>query len=76
MSALRNIIVIGASGNVGREVIRALIANRAQFGTISALKREGAPVSDILKEFQGKGVQILEANYKDKASLVSAFRGM
>jgi NmrA-like family len=75
MSSLKNIIVIAGSGIVGREVLKALVDNRSDFGTISALKREGFPTSDILRGFQAQGVQILEANYKDKASLAAAFKG-
>jgi uncharacterized protein YbjT (DUF2867 family) len=75
MSSLRNIIVIAGSGNVGREILKALVENKADFGTISSLKREGHPVSDILKGFQAQGVRILEADYKDEASLVAAFKG-
>ena len=75
MSALKNIIVIGGSGNVGREILTALIENKDEFGTISALKREGFEVSDILKKLESKGVRILEANFKNKESLVAAFKG-
>jgi hypothetical protein len=76
MSTFKNIIVIGGSGNVGREILSALIEQKDEFGTISALKREGVPASDILKKLQARGVRILEANFKDKASLVAAFKGI
>jgi uncharacterized protein YbjT (DUF2867 family) len=75
-TSFKNIIVIGGSGNVGREILAALIANKQDFGTISVLKREGVPASDIVKGLHAQGVQILEANYKDKASLVAAFKGI
>ena len=52
MSALKNIVVIGGSGNVGREILAALIEKKDEFGTISALKREGVEVSDILKKLE------------------------
>jgi NAD(P)H dehydrogenase (quinone) len=73
--SLKNVIVIGGSGNVGREILASLLESRAEFGTISALKREGVPASEILQKFAQQGVQILEANFKDKASLVKAFKG-
>ena len=75
MTTLINIIVIGGSGNVGREILAALLEAKADFGTISALKREGVPASDVLQRFKDQGVQILEADYKNKASLVAAFKG-
>lgn len=75
MSALKNVIVVGGSGNVGREILAALLESSSDFGTISALKREGVPASEILQRFEQKGVRILEANFKDKASLVKAFQG-
>lgn len=76
MSGFKNIIVIGGSGNVGREILSALIEKKEEFGTISALKREGVPESDILKKLQARGVQVLEANFKDKDSLIAAFKGI
>lgn len=75
MSELKNIIVVGGSGNVGREILAALIDNRDEFGTIAALKREGVPASDVLKGLDSRGVLLIEANYKDKATLVAAFKG-
>jgi uncharacterized protein YbjT (DUF2867 family) len=75
MSALKNIIVIGGSGNVGREILAALLARKDQFGTISALKRAGFPTSDVLRQLKQQGVHILEANLKDKDSLVPVFKG-
>ena len=76
MSELKNIIVIGGSGNVGREILAALINRKDEFGTIAAVKREGVPVSDILRGLEKKGVKLIEANYKNKESLVAAFKGM
>jgi len=74
MSALKNIVVIGGSGNVGREILGALIERKDEFGTISALKREGVETSDILKRLESKGVRILEDNFKNKESLVTALK--
>jgi len=73
--SLKNVIVIGGSGNVGREILASLLESRADFGTISALKREGVPASETLQQLAQQGVQIIEASYKDKASLVKAFKG-
>jgi nucleoside-diphosphate-sugar epimerase len=75
MSALKNIIVIGGSGNVGREILAALIEKKDQFGSISSLKRVGYPTSDVLQKLETQGVNIIEADLKDKESLVSAFKG-
>jgi uncharacterized protein YbjT (DUF2867 family) len=72
----KNVIVIGGSGNVGREVLAALLEKKHEFDSISSLKRKGYPTSDILKEFEAKGVRVIEADYKDKASLVEAFKGI
>ena len=78
MSALKNVVVIGGSGNVGREILSALLARKDEFGTISALKREGHmhPTSDVLRGLATQGVHIIEADLKDKASLVKAFKGI
>jgi uncharacterized protein YbjT (DUF2867 family) len=76
MSELKNIVVVGGSGNVGKEVLAALVANKSDFGTISAIKREGVPASAILQKFEKQGVKLIEANLKDKSSLVKAFTGI
>jgi uncharacterized protein YbjT (DUF2867 family) len=76
MSALRNVVVIGGSGNVGREILAALLARKDGFGTISALKREGFPTSEVLQHLENQGLQVLEANLKDKNSLVPVFKGI
>jgi uncharacterized protein YbjT (DUF2867 family) len=75
MSALKNIIVIGGSGNVGSAILNALVDRKSEFGTIAALKREGHPTSDVLKGLEKRGVKILEANLKDKDSLAKVFKG-
>lgn len=61
---------------MGREILSSLLARKDEFGTISALKREGYPTSDILQNLSKKGVHVLEANFKDKDSLVAAFKGV
>ena len=75
-SELKHVIVVGGSGNVGREILAALLANKDDFATIASLKRKEAPISDILKRFQAQGVKVLEADFKDKTSLVLAFKGL
>jgi uncharacterized protein YbjT (DUF2867 family) len=73
--ALKNIVVVGGSGNVGREILGALVDHKSDFVTISALKREGFPTSGVLDGLNSKGVRILEANFKSKSSLATAFTG-
>jgi uncharacterized protein YbjT (DUF2867 family) len=76
MSALKNVVVIGGSGNVGREILSALLARKDEFGTVSALKRQGHPTSDVLQRLATQGVHILEADLKNKASLIKVFKGI
>jgi uncharacterized protein YbjT (DUF2867 family) len=75
MAALKNVVIIGGSGNVGSEILAALLAKKDEFGIISALKRKGFPTSDILQELSARGIRVIEANYKNKDSLVTAFKG-
>lgn len=75
MSALKNIVVVGGSGNVGREILSGLLDRKEEFGTISSLKRAGYPTSGILQKLAPRGVRVIEANLKDKASLIRAFEG-
>jgi len=73
--AFKNIVVVGGSGFIGREILNGLLEKKHEFGTISSVKREGFPASDVLKKLEPQGVLIVEANYKDKSSLVKAFTG-
>ena len=57
-------------------MLSALIDRKEEFGTISALKREGFPTSDVLLQLEKKGLRVLEANLKQKDSLVPVFKGI
>jgi len=70
MAPLRNITIVGASGNVGLPITLALAASPAKFA-LTALTRLTSSPSPRLPP----SVRILRADYNDKAALVEAFRG-
>jgi uncharacterized protein YbjT (DUF2867 family) len=75
MSVLKNVVIIGGSGNVGREILSALIERKADFGNIVALQREGVAVPEVIRGFEKQGVRVIEANLQDKSALIAAFKG-
>ncbi len=63
------LLVTGASGHLGRLVLKALIKNKA--ANIIATSRNIEKISEFAKD----GVEIRPADFNDQKSLVTAFRG-
>lgn len=66
------ILVTGATGNLGRATINALLNNGIKPQDISALVRDEAKGAD----FKLKGIQVKLGNYDDVESLKRAFQGV
>lgn len=63
------LLVTGASGQLGRLVLKALLRNKAS--NIIATSRNIEKLSDFAKE----GIEVRPADFNDQKSLVTAFRG-
>lgn len=64
-------MVTGASGELGRLVVRSLLAEKVPGAQIVAAVRS----PEKAEEFALQGVQVRQANYADSASLDAAFEG-
>jgi len=71
MSAKPTIVVLGATGAQGGAVVDALLALNKYH--IRGVTRNTA--SDKAKELQKKGVEVAQANLKNKDELLAAFKG-
>jgi NAD(P)H dehydrogenase (quinone) len=69
---MTTIAVTGATGQLGRLVVDALLARGAKPGDIVAAVRDTAKAADIA----ALGVQVRFADYDDASSLASAFAGV
>lgn len=68
---MRNILVTGATGGLGKAVVENLLKTVSP-GVISVLVRDPAKAADL----QAQGVTIKPGDYNDYASLVAAFTGV
>lgn len=67
------IAVVGATGAQGKGLIHAVLNDKSGGFQIRAITRNAG--SDKAKELTKLGVEVVEANVDDKASLVKAFEG-
>jgi NAD(P)H dehydrogenase (quinone) len=68
---MSKILVTGATGNLGREVVNQLL-NQVNAGEITAMVRDTSKAEDL----SAKGVNIVKGDYTDYQSLVEAFKGV
>jgi uncharacterized protein YbjT (DUF2867 family) len=67
------IVVVGATGAQGGGLVRAILADPDGGFVARALTRNAA--SDKARELAAQGVEVVEADISDEASLVKAFEG-
>ena len=73
MENVKTIAIVGATGAQGRGLIHAILNDKSGEFKVRALTRNAG--SDKAKELAKLGVEVVEANVDDKASLVKAFKG-
>src|SRR5690242_14367795 len=66
------IAVTGASGNLGRLVVEAVLARGTEPADVVAVVRDSAKVADLAD----RGVVVREATYEDPAALKEALAGV
>jgi NAD(P)H dehydrogenase (quinone) len=66
-----SVVVTGATGHLGRDVLEALLRRGVPAGEIVALGRK----LDSIKDFTDRGVRAVQVDYSDREGLRSAFEG-
>ena len=79
MASFQNILLIGASGMIGRVIQAELIAKKENFSKLGVLTSSTSS-PDPKKEayfasLEAKGVQIIKADFSESYGLVKAFTG-
>lgn len=67
---MQKIMITGATGELGRQVLQLLVRKEGN-ENVSALARDPSK----LAPFKSQGVNIVQADYNDKSSLLKAFKG-
>ncbi|KAL2150991.1 hypothetical protein VTH82DRAFT_6089 [Thermothelomyces myriococcoides] len=68
-----SVALIGATGNLGKYILKALQQAQPAFQSIRVLTRSAASASTAV---QGPGIEIREVDYSSHESLVAALQGM
>ena len=66
------ILVTGATGNLGKATINALLNKGIPGNNIAALVRDESKAAEL----KTKGIEVRTGDYEDLASLKSAFQGV
>lgn len=74
MENKKTIAIVGATGAQGKGLLHAILNDKSGEFKVRALTRNAG--SDKAKELAKLGVEVVEANVDDKASLVKAFEGV
>jgi uncharacterized protein YbjT (DUF2867 family) len=81
MSSFKNVLLIGASGNLGKVIQAELIAKKGNFSKFGVLTSSAStstpdPKKDAYWEsLEAQGVQVVKADFSDNFGLVEAFKG-
>jgi uncharacterized protein YbjT (DUF2867 family) len=79
MSPFKNVLLVGASGNVGRAIQAELLAKKGNFSKIGVLTSSVSALDPkknaYLASLEAQGVQIAKVDFSDSSALVKAFRG-
>jgi len=70
---LHNVVVIGATGNLGPSIVSALLERKEHFTHITAVTAND-PNDAKFNDLKHKGVKVVQANFKEQHSLAQAFK--
>ena len=71
MSAITKVALIGATGNLGPAILKALLENNFE---VTVLSREGSTSTDSLSSHPNQ--KIVKVNFDDSGSIASALKGI
>ena len=73
----KNILVFGATGNIGRYIVNALLENKSSFGKIAAFTYEDSVKKkpELFEKAKTRGVEIITGELTDEAKLAEVYKG-
>jgi len=73
----KNILVFGATGNIGRYIVNALLENKSSFGKIAAFAYEDSVKKkpELFEKAKTRGVEIITGELTDEAKLAEVYKG-
>ncbi|EED23852.1 isoflavone reductase family protein [Talaromyces stipitatus ATCC 10500] len=75
----RNILIIGATGNIGRFITQSIVSARSEFDRIAILTSAPAAGSDkekFIEELKSKNVEIIIGDINNETNVVNAYKGI
>lgn len=74
-----NILVIGATGNIGHFIIKSIISARTDFNRVAILTSEPAAGSEkekfINEELKPKNVEVIIGDIENEKDVLNAYKG-
>lgn len=74
----RNILIIGATGNIGRFITQSIVSAKSEFDRVAILTSAPAAGSDkekFVEELKSKNVDIIVGDINNEKDVVNAYKG-
>lgn len=72
--ALKNIAILGATGNIGNAIVKGILERKKEFNKITALTSSD-PESKKFEEIKREGVKVERVDLNNDSSLIAALKG-
>jgi uncharacterized protein YbjT (DUF2867 family) len=78
MSLAKNILLFGATGNIGSFILDALLSARSQFTRIAIFTspHTAQTKANQLSKLKQQGVEVITGNIEDEEAVQAAYAGM
>ncbi|OQE47526.1 hypothetical protein PENCOP_c001G02374 [Penicillium coprophilum] len=78
MSLAKNILLFGATGNIGSFILDAILPERSQFGRIAIFTspRTAETKTSDLNKLKDQGVEVIVGNVEDENAVKAAYEGI
>lgn len=77
MSLAKNILLFGATGNIGSFILDAILPERSQFGRIAIFTSPHTAETKVsqLNKLKEQGVEVIVGNVEDENAVKAAYKG-
>ena len=74
----KNILVFGATGNIGRYLVEALVGNKRSFKKIAVFTspRSATEKSEVFAKLKDRGVEIITGDLADEKGIANVYNGL